>query len=323
VRGEAVSGNRYQAPPRCNRHASVLRERRTRLLAGTQLWQEDWGILDPQNSADVTYKARRDEIAALSHGYVRGEPVPPIDYTQQEHGVWRLVATELASRHQHYATTEFLNAAEDLAIPVEGIPQLQDVGTRLADLTGFGLQPAGGIVPFADFCGSLADLYFQSTQYIRPHTSPHYSTEPDVLHELIGHANALADSRFAALYQVVGEATRRVQTEEALQFIAKTFWFTMECGVMTENGELKAYGASLLSSTGELDNFRDATIKPLDIADLAGTDYDISKYQTLLYTVDSMSELEDTMGTFWSACDDESITRLLTEASTTPEEATP
>lgn len=279
--------------------------------------------MDPQDSADAGYRARRDEIAALSHRYVRGEPVPPIDYTEQEHGVWRLVATELADRHRHCATTEFLHAAEDLAIPVEGIPQLQDVGARLGELSGFGLRPAAGIVPFADFCGSLADLYFQSTQYIRSHTSPHYSTEPDVLHELIGHANALADPRFAALYRVVGEATRRVRTEEALQFIAKTFWFTMECGVMTQNGELKAYGASLLSSTGELENFRDATIRPLALADLAGTDYDISKYQTLLYTVDSMDELEDTMGTFWSDCDDESITRLLTEASAIPERANP
>lgn len=197
---------------------------------------------------------------------------------------------------------------------VELIPQLQVVADRLDTLTGFRLQPAGGVVPFRHFCGSLADGYFHSTQYIRDGSTPFYSTEPDVLHEVIGHGSALADSRFANLYRLAGEAVRRVETEAAVEFISKVFWFTIECGLLDSSDGPRAYGASIVSSYGELDQFRSAEIRRLDIADMVGASYDITRYQETLYSAHSLTHLEDVAGGFWESCDDASIGDLLAAA---------
>ena len=120
-------------------------------------------------------------------------------------------------------------------------------------------------MPLLEFYGSLADGIFHSTQYIRHHSVPLYTPEPDVLHEVFGHGNCLAHDRFAALYRVAGEAARRVQTTEALEFVSKVFWFSLEFGVVREDGEVRTYGAGLLSSYGEIQQVAQADLRPLDV----------------------------------------------------------
>ena len=119
----------------------------------------------------------------------------------------------------------------------------------------------------------------------------------------------LASPRFAELKRLAGEAARRVQTEEALQFIADVFWFTLEFGVVWEDGELRAYGAGILSSYGEIEEFRDMEIRPLDFAEMGTIEYDITKYQPVLYAAESMDHLVEAVGGFFAAADDETPSR--------------
>ncbi len=119
---------------------------------------------------------------------------------------------------------------------------------RLLPLTGWRYICAPGLVPLRDFYGALGDRTFHSTQYLRHPSEPLYTPEPDIIHEVIGHANPLASPRFARITEAAGAASRRVETDEAMQFVADVFWFSMEFGVMTEDGEPKAYGAGILSS---------------------------------------------------------------------------
>ncbi|MCU1599835.1 MAG: phenylalanine 4-monooxygenase, partial [Frankiales bacterium] len=177
-------------------------------------------------------------------------------------------------------------------------------------LTGFRYQPAAGLVALRDFYGSLADARFWSTQYVRHHSTPLYTPEPDVLHEVVGHGNTLADDRYAALYRSAGGAARRLETEEALQFVSKVFWFTLEFGVVQEADGLKAYGAGILSSPGEIEQFRGMTIRPLDVVAMGTTDYDITVYQDLLYAAESFDQVTDVVGGFWDTCTDDSILAL-------------
>ncbi|MBV7698617.1 phenylalanine 4-monooxygenase [Streptomyces sp. TRM70350] len=271
----------------------------------------NFGSDAPDLAASSAYRQRRDEIAARAAAYVLGEPIPEVDYTDAEHALWRLVSGRLADRHRYLAAPEFLEAVERLGVGGDGVPQLQEVSDRLDRLTGFRLRPASGVVPFALFCGSLADGYFHSTQYLRDGVTPFYSTEPDILHEVIGHGSALADDRFADLYRVAGEAVRRVESEVAVQFVAKTFWFTLECGLLDSSDGPRAYGASIVSSYGELEHFRSAEVRPLDMADMVQVDYDITQYQTTLYSARSLAHLEDVAGEFWASCDDASIEKIL------------
>ena len=102
---------------------------------------------------------------------------------------------------------------------------------RLEWLTGFRLEPVPGLVPTRTFYGALAERRFLSTQYMRHHSVPFYTPEPDIVHELVGHANMLASPMFAALYQAAGQASRRARTDAALEFFSRVFWFTLEFGV--------------------------------------------------------------------------------------------
>ncbi|MEV0596520.1 phenylalanine 4-monooxygenase [Nonomuraea cavernae] len=261
--------------------------------------------------ADPVYRARRNAIAGLAVNHRRGTPIPVAAYTEQEHEIWALVTKELAAKHSRYATAEYLAGTARLGLPEARIPQLEEVSQLLEPLTGFRYLPAAGLVPLRDFYGVLADGYFHSTQYIRHHSVPFYTPEPDIIHEVIGHANALASDRYAALYRLAGAAARRVESVEALEFVSKVFWFTLEFGVMREGAELKAYGAGILSSYGEIEEFRGMDIRPLDIQAMGTTHYDITKYQDVLFQADSLQHLEDVVGGFWDTCDDDSIAKLL------------
>ncbi|MEW9555765.1 phenylalanine 4-monooxygenase [Nonomuraea sp. NPDC050783] len=265
--------------------------------------------------ADPVYRARRNAIAGLAVGYRPGTPIPEAEYTEQEHEVWAMVSRELAIKHAKYATAEFLDGAARLGLPADRIPQLEEVSRLLEPLTGFRYLPAAGLVPLRDFYGVLADGFFHSTQYIRHHSVPFYTPEPDVVHEVIGHANALASDRYAALYRLAGQAARRVESEEALEFVSKVFWFTLEFGVMRDQGELRAYGAGILSSYGEIEEFRGMDIRPLELAAMGTMHYDITKYQDVLFQAESLEHLEDVVGGFWESCDDDSIAKLMASAA--------
>ena len=260
--------------------------------------------------ADPVYRERRNLLATLASKWQPGEPVPAADYTAAEHEVWRVVCEALEARHRTYACAEFLAGKERLGLPVGHVPQLEEVSDLLAPLTGFRYQPAAGLVPLQEFYGALADRHFWSTQYVRHHSVPLYTPEPDVLHEVVGHGNTLANDRYAALYDAAGRAARRVEGKDALQFISKVFWFTLEFGVVNEADGLKAYGAGILSSPGEIEEFRSMSLKPLDLIAMGTTDYDITVYQDLLYVADSFTQLEDVVGAFWDTCSDESIAAL-------------
>jgi phenylalanine-4-hydroxylase len=147
---------------------------------------------------------------------------------------------------------------------------------------------------------------------------PFYTPEPDIVHEVVGHANSLASTRFAALYRAAGGAARRAGSDTALQFVSKVFWFTLEFGVLWEDGDLKAYGAGILSSYGEMTTFRTARIRPLDLAAMGTTDYDITRYQPVLYAADSFAQVEDVVGGFFSDSEEASISRLCATAHETP-----
>jgi phenylalanine-4-hydroxylase len=262
--------------------------------------------------ADPDYRARRDAIASLSIGHVVDEPIPVVEYTDVEHEVWRTVCRELAVEHRAHAARSFLEAVEALALPRDRIPQLGEVTQRLAPLTGFRYEPVAGLAPLRKFYGSFDENVFLSTQYIRHHSSPLYTPEPDIVHEVLGHANQLADPTTARLYQLVGDAVRRVETDEALRVLSRVFWFTFEFGVVEEAGDLKAYGAGILSSFGELEAFREATIRPLDFAEMTRIDYDITTYQPTLFAARSLTELYDALEGFLMSFSDETASGLAT-----------
>jgi len=250
---------------------------------------------------DPAYRARRQQIADLSIEWLPGDPIPTVDYNTDEDHVWSLVSASLRQAHQQHASREFLSGVDNLGLPHDRVPQLANVCRRLDALSGFRLRPVPGLVPMKAFYGSLADLTFMSTQYVRHPVTPLYTPEPDVIHELVGHINLIANPIFAELHYLAGQASRRCTTEASLEFFSRVFWFTLEFGVVNEDHDIKAYGAGLASSVGELQQFRGADIRPFDIAEMGTIDYDINRYQPVLFTVPSIGWLHDELGDFFDS----------------------
>jgi phenylalanine-4-hydroxylase len=265
---------------------------------------------DHPGAGDPDYRRRRNEIAALALAWEPGTPVPAVRYTDAEQNVWRTVCRELAPKHERLAIREFVEAKEALDLPTDGVPSLDLVSERLQPLTGFGYLPAAGLVPLREFYGSLSERRFHSTQYVRHPAMPLYTPEPDIIHEVIGHGHLLATPTFSELHRLTGEATHRLRDEENLRFLSRVFWFTVEFGVVVEEGELRAYGAGILSSYGEIDEFRGMEHRPLDLVEMGTADYDITKYQPVLYRAESMDEIREVVGGFFATCTDESIAEL-------------
>jgi phenylalanine-4-hydroxylase len=256
---------------------------------------------DHPGVSDRAYLARRAAIAAVGASYRLGEPIPDVAYVPAEDEVWRTVSAELAGLHRSLACAEYLEGASRLQLPSDRVPQLREVDERVHALTGFHIQPVAGLVPTRTFYGALADRRFLSTQYIRHHSVPFYTPEPDIVHEIIGHANTLASPVFADLYQRAGQASVRAVRDEALDFFSRVFWFTLEFGVVWETGELRGYGAGLLSSYGEIQVFRQAEIRPWDIDAMGTTSYDITRYQPVLYAASSFAQMVTDLGSFFDS----------------------
>jgi phenylalanine-4-hydroxylase len=265
---------------------------------------------DHPGAGDPDYRARRNEIAALALAWQPGTPVPDVRYSDAEQNVWRTVCRELAPKHEKLAIREFVEAKQALDLPTGGVPSLDLVSERLEPITGFRYVPAAGLVPLREFYGSLSERLFHSTQYVRHPEMPLYTPEPDIIHEVIGHGHLLATPTFSELHRLTGEATHRLRDEDNLRFLSRVFWFTVEFGVVMEEGELRAYGAGILSSYGEIDEFRDMELRPIDLTEMGTADYDITHYQPVLYRAESMDEIRETVGGFFSACTDDSIAEM-------------
>ncbi|KFD70889.1 hypothetical protein M514_17011, partial [Trichuris suis] len=261
---------------------------------------------------DPEYRSRRLFFAELARQHRRKE-----------------VYLKLKSMHEKYACKQYLDnlslLEEKANFSPDFIPQLEDVSRFLKTQTGFQLKPASGLVTPRTFLACLALRVFPCTQYVRYWKSPHHTTEPDCIHELLGHVPMLADSRLADLSQLIGLASLGVSDED-VEKIATLYWFTIEFGLCKENGRTKAFGAGLLSSHGELEHA--LSDKPehqqFDPSITSITKYQDQTYQDLYFVTESIEDaivkLENFASqlkrpyNFWYDPYKQSLTKLITRA---------
>lgn len=249
--------------------------------------------LDPDHPGfrDQNYRARRNQIAEIALQYRPGEVIPDAPYTTEEHGVWQMVWEALGPAHQAHACAEYLAAIERLDFTPDRIPQLSEVNEKVQAISGFRLEPVAGLVEPRVFLESLASGTFLCTQYIRHHSTPLYTPEPDVVHEIVGHAVTLASKPLAELNRLFGKAVKRTSSLEALNRLSRVYWFTIEFGVLREDGKLNAYGTGLVSSAGELEAMHKAELRPLDLEAASGHEYDPTHFQPVLFCADSFDAM--------------------------------
>jgi len=256
--------------------------------------------LDPDHPGfrDQHYRRRRNRIAQLAINYRSGDPIPEAPYTADEHRVWQTIWQALRPAQQKAACAEYLAALQLLNFSDERIPQLREVSEQVQAISGFRLEPVAGLVQPKVFLENLADGVFLCTQYIRHHSTPFYTPEPDVVHEIVGHGVTLASARLAELNRLFGNAVRRTHHAAALESLSRVYWFTIEFGVVREDGLVKAYGTGLLSSAGELEEMHRAELRPLDLEAAAREKYDPTHFQPVLFCADSFDEMYASLKSF-------------------------
>jgi phenylalanine-4-hydroxylase len=256
--------------------------------------------LDPDHPGfrDPDYRRRRNEIAQIAMKYHPRDPIPDAPYTDQEHQVWATIWKALQPAQQQHACAEYLECLQKLDFAPDRIPQLREVNEKVKAISGFRLEPVAGLVQPRVFLENLADGVFLCTQYIRHHSTPLYTPEPDVVHEIIGHGVTLASERLAELNRLFGKAVKRTESPEALEKLSRVYWFTIEFGVLREDGRMKAYGTGLLSSAGELEEMREARLRPFDLEVASSEEYDPTHFQPVLFCADSFDEMYTSLREF-------------------------
>ena len=253
--------------------------------------------LDPDHPGfrDPNYRARRNQIAQLALNYQPGDPIPDAPYTAEEHEVWQTIWQALGPAHQKHACAEYLASLKRLSFGSDRIPQLGEVNEKVQAISGFRLEPVAGLVQPRVFLENLADGVFLCTQYIRHHSTPLYTPEPDVVHEIVGHGVTLASPKLAELNRLFGRAVKRTVTSGSLEELSRIYWFTIEFGVLREGGKVKAYGTGLLSSAGELEEMHEAELRPLDLQAASQQAYDPTHFQPVLFCADSFERMYQTL----------------------------
>eukprot|EP00455_Lapot_gusevi_P009433 TRINITY_DN1421_c0_g1_i1.p1 TRINITY_DN1421_c0_g1~~TRINITY_DN1421_c0_g1_i1.p1 ORF type:complete len:431 (-),score=173.00 TRINITY_DN1421_c0_g1_i1:215-1507(-) len=270
------------------------------LGAGAELEADHPGFHDP------VYRARRKEIVEQRSSYRIGKVIPQIKYTTQETETWRQVWRQLIPMTQKHGCAEYNRMfpllMQNCGYREDNIPQLHDISQFLKDCSGFTIYPIGGLLSARDFLNGLAFRVFFSTQYIRHHSRPLYTPEPDIVHELVGHVPLFADQNFADFSQEIGLASIGATDEQILK-LARCYWFSVEFGLCEQHGERKAYGAGLLSSFGELEYSMSSKpeIRDFDPFHASNQDYPITSYQPLYYMAKSFEEAKQRMREFSDA----------------------
>lgn len=250
--------------------------------------------LDHPGANDPEYRKRRDYIASLAKKFRETGAITDVDYNDEEQAIWRHVAERLEELHQRHASPFYLRAKRDLGISNERIPQLTEMNRRLKELTNFRLAPIEGLVNTRAFLSWLSWRTMLSTQYIRHHSRPEYTPEPDIVHEAMGHIPMFTNPNFADYSQFIGHGAR-IATDKQIEELGRLYWFTVEFGLVEHEGDIKAYGAGLLSSYGELEHaFSDKVERrPFVLEEVINHEYTYSDMQPVLYVIPSYAELKE------------------------------
>ena len=202
---------------------------------------------------DTGYIQRRKELFALTRKHRLERLGPPlIQYTPEETRIWREVSPKLDELHIRYASQIYLKAKRELAIGRDEIPQLRLLGEKLTPITNMHLVPAEGALPYRTFYEHIAERGFPVTQFIRHGSHPEFTPEPDMIHDCLGHVPPLMNRDYAELLALIGKAASTTGKGDEVLALKRFSWFSIEFGLIEEQGEVKVFGAGILSSTGEI-----------------------------------------------------------------------
>jgi phenylalanine-4-hydroxylase len=216
-------------------------------------------------------------------------------YTAQDHDTYRRLFERQSALVPGLACDEFIAALPLLGVK-DRIPRFEEINERLRPATGWEVVAVPGLIPEVPFFTLLANRKFPVTDWIRTPAEMDYIVEPDVFHDMFGHVPLLFNPVFADHMQAYGAGGLKAHGLGACEQLSRLYWYTIEFGLVRQADGLRAYGAGILSSSGEL---RHSVRSPepqrllLDVLRCMRTRYKIDSYQQTYFVIDSFQQLFD------------------------------
>lgn len=230
-------------------------------------------------------------------------------YSEDNQEAWRRLYALLRPKWERFANAKFLQGIRSLCLQPDRIPTLEEVNLFLEPLTGFKAKAVSGYVPTFLFFDSLKRREFPTTITIRDSRTLRYLPEPDIFHDIAGHVPMHTDRIFADVLvkfgslaevaakrhaSIANEKERMAKTRSNIQALARFFWFTIEFGLMLENGSVCVYGSGLLSSADEIEHAilsPNVQRAPFQLEWVINQSFEIDRFQPLLFIVESFEHL--------------------------------
>lgn len=215
-------------------------------------------------------------------------------YTPEQHAVWQELVSRRMPQLREHACQEYLDGIEQIGLRADSIPNLAEVNQRLEPLTGWNATPVSGFLPPDAFFEMLAARRFPTTTWLRSRESMEYTPEPDIFHDVLGHVPMHAHPVFADFLQHYGKVCATIMGDkDKLERMGRLFWFTVEFGVIRQNGGIKLYGSGLISSHGESTYVIKGgpEIRDFNLEQVLEQQFKVSEMQKVLYAVESFDQI--------------------------------
>ena len=216
-------------------------------------------------------------------------------YTAADHDIYRRLYERQSALLPDLACDEFITALPLLGLKTR-IPRFEEINDRLYKATGWEVVAVPGLIPEVPFFTLLANRKFPVTDWIRKPDEFDYVVEPDIFHDLFGHVPLLFNPVFAEHMQAYGAGGLKAHSLRACEQLSRLYWYTIEFGLIRQKNGLRAYGAGILSSSGELAYAVKSSVPhrmALDLLRAMRTRYKIDSYQQTYFVIDSFQQLFD------------------------------
>jgi len=216
-------------------------------------------------------------------------------YTEADHDTYRRLYARQKALLPGLASQAFIDALPSLGVE-DRIPRFEDINQRLRQATGWEIVAVPGLIPEVPFFSLLANRKFPVTDWIRKPEEFDYVVEPDIFHDLFGHVPLLFNPVIADYVQRYGQGGLKAERLGACEMLSRLYWYTIEFGLIREQGEIRAYGAGILSSSGELLHSVTSPLPqrlPLSLERTMRTRYKIDSYQQTYFVIDDFQQLFD------------------------------